>query len=53
MAGPTEEAATVELLERLEVVPDQPSPRTSDLDMKGKIKRRPLVIFGMILSRTN
>ncbi|OQR68365.1 UPF0415 protein C7orf25-like [Tropilaelaps mercedesae] len=46
MAGPTEQTATVELLERLEVVPDQPSQRTTDLDMKGKIKKRPLIIFG-------
>ncbi|XP_022660529.1 UPF0415 protein C7orf25 homolog isoform X1 [Varroa destructor] len=46
MAGPTEDAATVELLKLLEVVPDEPSQKTSDLDMKGKIKKRPLVIFG-------
>lgn len=49
MAGPTEDAATVELLKLLEVVPDEPSQKTSDLDMKGKIKKRPLVIFGKVL----
>lgn len=48
MAGPTENAATAELLERLEIVPDQPSSKVADLDIKGKIKKRPLVIFGML-----
>lgn len=47
MAGPTEHAATAELLERLEVVQDQPSSKVTDLDVKGKIKKRPVVIFGM------
>ncbi|XP_003739479.1 UPF0415 protein C7orf25 homolog [Galendromus occidentalis] len=46
LAGPTENAATTKLLNMLEIVPDDPSERTSELDFRGKVKQRPVVVFG-------
>lgn len=46
MAGPCEAEAAQRLLERVVVVPDQPSARAASLSLRGKIRRRSKAIFG-------
>ncbi|XP_015210039.1 UPF0415 protein C7orf25 homolog isoform X1 [Lepisosteus oculatus] len=46
LGGPGEKARAAELLQRIKVVPDQPSERTMRLEASSKVNHRSLMIFG-------